>query len=97
MGNYFNEPRRIVNNSPQLTHQATIETWLRKSPAQERSKSNPESRNQIKVSSIKFWKCFAKFMTPTALFKKPTHILESVYVPGDTIWGMSKVNTKAIE
>ena len=26
-----------------------------------------------------------------------THILESVYVPGDTIWGMSKVNTKAIE
>ena len=25
------------------------------------------------------------------------HILESVYVPGDTIWGMSKVNTKAIE
>ena len=29
-----------------------------------------EFRYQIKVSSIKFRKCFAKFMIPIALFKK---------------------------
>ena len=31
------------------------------------------------------------------IFSTSTHILESVYVPGDTMWGMSMVNTKAIE
>ena len=31
------------------------------------------------------------------IFSTSTHILESVYVPGDTISGMSQVNTKAIE
>ena len=30
-------------------------------------------------------------------FSTSTHILESVYVAGDTISGMSKVNTKATE
>ena len=30
-------------------------------------------------------------------FSTSTHVLESVYVPGDTISGMSKVNTKAIK
>ena len=34
------------------------------------SKSNLEFRYQIIVSSIKFRKCFAKFMIPIALFKK---------------------------
>ena len=33
-------------------------------------KSNLEFRNQIIVSSIKFCKCFAKFMIPITLFKK---------------------------
>ena len=37
---------------------------------QERFKSNLEFRYQIIVSSIKFRKCFAKFMIPIALFKK---------------------------
>ena len=31
------------------------------------------------------------------IFSTSTHILESVYVPGDTISCMSKVNTKSIE
>ena len=31
------------------------------------------------------------------IFSTSTHILESVYVPGHTISGMLKVNTKAIE
>ena len=34
------------------------------------SKSNLEFRYQIIASSIKFRKCFAKFMIPIALFKK---------------------------
>ena len=38
--------------------------------AQERFKSNLEFRNKIIVSSIKFWKSFAKFMISIALFKK---------------------------
>ena len=73
MGNYFNELRwKIIraNNPLQLIHQVTIEIRFRKSLAQESFKSNLEFRNQIKVSSIKFWKCFAKFMIPIALFKK---------------------------
>ena len=72
MGNYFNELRwKIVraNNLFQFIHQVTIEIGFRKS-LQERFKSNLEFRNQIIVSSIKFWKCFAKFMIPIALFKK---------------------------
>ena len=75
MGNYFNELRwKIIraNNLLQLIHQVTIEIRFRKSLAQERFKSNLEFRNQIIVSSIKFWKCFAKFMIPIALFKKPS-------------------------
>ena len=35
-----------------------------------RFKSNFEFKYQILVSSIKFRKCFAKFMIPIALFKK---------------------------
>ena len=73
MGNYFNELRwKIIraNNLLQFIHQVTIEIRFRKSLAQERFKSNLELRNQIIVSSIKFWKCFAKFMKPIALFKK---------------------------
>ena len=73
MGNYFNELHwKIIraNNLLQLIHQVTIEIRFRKSLAQERFKSNLEFRNQIIVSSIKFWKCFAKFMIPIALFKK---------------------------
>ena len=72
MGNYFNELRwKIIraNNLLQLIHQVTIEIRFRKSLAQERFKSNLEFRNQILVSSIKFWKCFAKFIIPIALFK----------------------------
>ena len=38
--------------------------------AQERFKSNLEFRYQIIVASIKFRKCFAKFMIPIAMFKK---------------------------
>ena len=78
MGNYFNELRwKIIraNNLLQLIHQVTIEIRFRKSLAQERFKSNLEFRNQIKVSSIKFWKCFAKFMIPIALFKKLRSLL----------------------
>ena len=73
MGNYFNELRwKIIraNNLLQLIHQVTIEIRFRKSLAQERFKSNLEFTNQIIVSSIKFWKCFAKFMIQIALFKK---------------------------
>ena len=65
MGNYFNELRwKIIraNNLLQLIHQVTIEIRFRKSLAQEKFKSNLEFRNEIIVSSIKFWKCFAKFM-----------------------------------
>ena len=68
MGNYFNELRwKIIraNNLLQLIHQVTIEIRFRKSLAQETFKSNLEFRNQIIVSSIKFWKCFAKFMKDT--------------------------------
>ena len=54
----------------QFIHQVTIEIRFRKSLAQERFKSNLEFKNQIIVSSIKFRKCFAKFMIPIALFKK---------------------------
>ena len=59
-----------ANNLLQFIHQVTIEIRFRKSLAQERLKSNLEFRNQIIVSSIKFWKCFTKFMIPIALFKK---------------------------
>ena len=58
-----------ANNLLQFIHQVTIDYRFRKSLAQERFKSNLEFRNQIIVSSIKFWKCFAKFMIPIALFK----------------------------
>ena len=60
----------LVNNLLQFIHQVTIEFRFQKSMAQERFKSNLEFRYQIKVSSIKFRKCFAKFMIPIALFKK---------------------------
>ena len=73
MRNYFNELRwKIIraNNLLQFIYQVTIEIMFRKSLAQERFKSNLEFRNQIIVSSIKFRKCFAKFMIPIALFKK---------------------------
>ena len=73
MGNYFSELRwKIfwVNNLLQFIHQVTIEIRFRKSLTQERFKSNLEFRNQFIVSSIKIWKCFAKFMIPIALFKK---------------------------
>ena len=73
MGNYFNELRwKIIraNNLLQFMHQVTIEIRFRKSLEQERFKSNLELKNQIIVSSIKFWKCFVKFMIPIALFKK---------------------------
>ena len=73
MGNYFNELRwKIIraNDLLQFIHQVTIEIRFRKSLAQESFKSNLEFRNQIIVLSIKFWKCFAKFMIPIALFKK---------------------------
>ena len=46
------------------------EIRFRKSLAQERFKSNLEFRDQIIVSSIKFWKCLAKFMIPIALLTK---------------------------
>ena len=73
MGNYFNELRwKIIrtNNLLQFIHQVTIEIRFWKSLAQERFKSNLEFRNQIIVSSIEFWKSFAKFMIPITLFKK---------------------------
>ena len=74
MGNYLNELRwKIIiraNNLLQLIHQVTIEIRFRKSLAQERFKINLEFKNQIIVSSKKFWKCFAKFMIPIALFEK---------------------------
>ena len=53
-----------ASNPLQFIHQVTIEIRFRKSLAQERFKSNLEFRNQITVSSIKFGKCFAKFMIP---------------------------------
>ena len=73
MGNYFNELRwKIIraNNLVPFIHQVTIEIRFWKSLAQERFKSNLEFRNQIIVSSMKLWKCFAKFMILIALFKK---------------------------
>ena len=39
--------------------------------------------------------CFV--MKKNYIFSTSTHILESVYVPGHTISGMSKVNTKACD
>ena len=71
MGNYFNELRwKIIraNNLLQFIHQVTVEIRFRRSFAQERFKSNLEFRNQIIVSSIKFWKGFAKFMIPIPLY-----------------------------
>ena len=59
-----------ANNLLQFIHQVSIEISFRKSSAQERFKSNLESRYQIIVSSIKFRKRFAKFMIQIALFKK---------------------------
>ena len=59
-----------ADNLLQFIHQVSIEFRLRKSLAQERSKSNLEFSYQIIVSSIKFRKGFAKFMIPIALFKK---------------------------
>ena len=59
-----------ANNLLQFIHQVTIEIRFRKSLAQERFKSNLKFRNQIIVLSIKFRKCFTKFMIPIALFKK---------------------------
>ena len=65
-----NEKNIKANNLLQFIHQVTIEIRFQKSLAQERSKSNLEFRNQIILSSIKFRKCFAKFMITIALFKK---------------------------
>ena len=59
-----------ASNFFQFIHQVAIEIRFRKSLAQERFWSNLEFRNQFIVSSIKIWKCFAKFMIPIALFKK---------------------------
>ena len=59
-----------ANNLLKFIHQVTIEIRFRKSLGQERFKSNLEFRNEIKVSSLKFRKCFAEFMIPIALFKK---------------------------
>ena len=73
MGNYFNKlswKSIRANNLPQFIHQVTKELSFRKSLAQESLKSNLEFRYQIIVSLMKFRKCFAKFMIPTALFKK---------------------------
>ena len=61
-GKYFNELRWKnirANNLLQFNHQVTIEIRFRNSLTQERFKPNLEFRNQIIVSSIKFWKCFA--------------------------------------
>ena len=54
----------------QFIPQVPIEFRFQKSMPQEKLKSNLEFRYQIIVSSIKFLKCFAKFMIPIALFKK---------------------------
>ena len=73
IGNYINELRwKIIraNNLLQFIHQVTIEFKFRKSLAQEKFKSNLEFRYQIKVLSIKFRKCFVKFMLLKALLKK---------------------------
>ena len=76
IGNYFNGLRwKIIRaNNLHLIHQVTIEFWFRKSLAQDRFKSNLEFRYQIVVSSIKFRKCFAKFMIYNLLreLKSPT-------------------------
>ena len=66
----MNCAEKLLEPTIQFIHQVTIEIRFPKSLAQERFKSNLEFRNQITVSSIKFWKCFAKFMIPIALFKK---------------------------
>ena len=89
MGNHFNELRwKIIraNNLLQLIHQVTIEIRFRKSLAQERFKSNLEFRNQIKVSSIKFWKCFAKFIKADSEYllrgnKNSALLLQSTIIP----------------
>ena len=73
MGNYFNKLRRktiSAKNLLQFIHQVTIEFRIQKSLAQEKFKSNLEFRYQIIALSIKFRKCFEKFMIPIALFKK---------------------------
>ena len=61
-----------ANNRLQLIRQATMEFRFRKDLAQKRFKSNKEFRYQNIVSSVKFRKCFAKFMIRIALdvFKK---------------------------
>ena len=59
-----------ASNFFQFIHQVAIEFRFWKSLAQERFKFNLEFRNQVIISSIKFWKCFAKFMIPIALFKE---------------------------
>ena len=57
-----------ANNLLQFIHQVAIEFRFRRSLGQERFKSNLELRYQNIVSSIKFRKCFAKFMILIALF-----------------------------
>ena len=80
-----------ANNLLQFIHQVTIELRFRKSLAQERFKSNLEFRYQ---SSVKFRKCFAKFMIPIALFKKflSLQIIVSVEVSN-----MARCSSKTLE
>ena len=82
------------NNLLQFMHQVTIEFRFRKSLAQERFKSNLEFRYQIIVSSIKFRKCFAKFMILIALFKK---LLSSQFIASVEVYNIARCSSKTNE
>ena len=83
-----------ANNFIQFIHQVTIEFRLRKSLAQERFKSNLEFRYQIIVSSIKFRKGFAKFMTQIDLFKK---FLSLQFIASVEVSNMARCSSKTNE
>ena len=83
-----------ANNLLQLIHQVTIEFRFRKSLAQKRYKSNLEFRYQIIVSSIKYWKGFAKFMIPIALIKK---FLSLQFIASVEVSNMARCSSKTNE
>ena len=67
---FYNGEIISMNSAEKLLEPTIFFNLYTRSLAKESFKSNLEFRYQIIVSSIKFRKCFAKFMIPIALFKK---------------------------
>ena len=67
---FYNGKIISMNSAEKLLEPTIFFNLYTRSLAKKSFKSNLEFRYQIIVSSIKFRKCFAKFMIPIALFKK---------------------------